>query len=73
MAEPHDGYAPDPKFLDAFPDVSGNDINGLGETNPRPVTASHQWEVPHQWRKRPRIIPTRGDRLPATDRSSGRL
>ena len=38
MAEPHDGYAPDPKFLDAFPDVSGNDINGLGETNPRPAS-----------------------------------
>tara|TARA_B100000683_G_scaffold238293_1_gene244022 strand:- start:555 stop:1538 length:984 start_codon:yes stop_codon:yes gene_type:complete len=35
MAEPHDDYAPKPKFLDAFPKVSGNDINGLGETYPR--------------------------------------
>lgn len=35
MAKPHDDYAPLPKFLDAFPDVSGNDINGRGETKPR--------------------------------------
>ena len=38
MTDPHDGYAPDPKFLDAFPDMSGNDLNGLGETEPRPAS-----------------------------------
>ena len=35
MAKPHDDYAPLPKFLDAFPGVSGNTVNGLGETKPR--------------------------------------
>ena len=35
MSKPHDGYAPDPKFLEAFPDMSGNDLNGLGETELR--------------------------------------
>ena len=35
MAKPHDDYAPLPKFLEAFPDVSGNTVNGLGETKPR--------------------------------------
>lgn len=30
MTEPHDDYAPDPKFLEAFPDMSVNDLNGLG-------------------------------------------
>lgn len=34
MAKPHDDYAPLPKFLEAFPDVSGNTVNGLGETKP---------------------------------------
>lgn len=38
MAEPHDDYEPNPKFLEAFPDVSGNDVNGLGETEPRPAS-----------------------------------
>lgn len=35
MAKPHDDYAPLPKFLEAFPDLSGNDVNGRGETKPR--------------------------------------
>ncbi|MFT7572728.1 MAG: epoxyqueuosine reductase [Paracoccaceae bacterium] len=35
MAKPHDDYAPLPKFLEAFPDVSGNAVNGRGETKPR--------------------------------------
>lgn len=35
MSKPHDDYAPLPKFLEAFPDVSGNDVNGRGETKPR--------------------------------------
>ena len=35
MTEPHDDYVPDPKFLEALPDMSGNDLNGLGETEPR--------------------------------------
>lgn len=38
MAKPHDDYAPLPKFLDALPDVSGNAVNGLGETKPRLAT-----------------------------------
>lgn len=38
MAKPHDDYAPLSQFLDAFPDVSGNEVNGLGETTPRPAT-----------------------------------
>ena len=38
MAEPHDDYEPNPKFLDAFPDMSGNDLNGRGETEPRPAS-----------------------------------
>ncbi len=29
-------YSPDPKYLDAFPDKSGNDVNGLGEDERRP-------------------------------------
>ena len=32
MAKPHDDYAPLSQFLGAFPDVSGNEVNGLGET-----------------------------------------
>lgn len=38
MTKPHDDYAPLPKFLEAFPDVSGNDVNGLGESDPRPAS-----------------------------------
>lgn len=38
MTKPHDDYAPLPKFLEAFPDVSGNDVNGLGERDPRPAS-----------------------------------
>lgn len=38
MTKPHDHYAPLPKFLEAFPDVSGNDVNGLGESEPRPAS-----------------------------------
>ena len=30
MTEPHDDYAPEPKFREAFPHMSGNDLNGLG-------------------------------------------
>jgi epoxyqueuosine reductase len=35
MAKPHDDYAPLPKFLEAFPDMSGNAVNGRGETKLR--------------------------------------
>lgn len=38
MTGPHDGYAPLAKFLEAFPDISGNDLNGLGETELRPAS-----------------------------------
>jgi epoxyqueuosine reductase len=38
MTKPHDDYAPNPKFLEAFPDMSGNDLNGRGETEPRPAS-----------------------------------
>ena len=38
MAKPHDDYEPNPKFLQAFPDMSGNDLNGLGETERRPAS-----------------------------------
>lgn len=31
----HEGYKPLQNFLDKFPEVSGNTINGLGETEPR--------------------------------------
>ena len=34
MAKPHDDYAHLPKCLDVLPDVSGNAVNGLGETKP---------------------------------------
>ena len=29
------GYTPNPKFTSVFPDISGNDVNGLGETETR--------------------------------------
>ena len=38
MTRPHDDYSPASELLDAFPDVSGNEINGLGEPDPRPAS-----------------------------------
>jgi epoxyqueuosine reductase QueG len=32
---PHRPFTPDPEFLEALPDVKGNDINGLGEAEVR--------------------------------------
>lgn len=48
---PHRPFAPDPHQVDLHPGVSGNDINGLGEENPRPAKMVY-WapdpdDIPH--------------------------
>ncbi len=35
VKNPHRPFKPDPEFLEALPDIKGNDINGLGETEVR--------------------------------------
>jgi len=31
-------YTPNPRFTERFPSISGNQVNGLGETVPRPAS-----------------------------------
>lgn len=44
-------WQPNPEVMKLWPDASGNDINGLGETEkgqPRPVFWRHDGSVPHE-------------------------
>lgn len=40
-------FTPDPEILARFPDVSGNTVNGLGETEPRPASPFF-WHPPER-------------------------
>ena len=56
----HPDVEPDPEQLALMPDVSGNDINGLGETEPRRPTRIY-WRnpaaIPHCGANAPSIHP----------------
>ncbi|WP_127113546.1 4Fe-4S dicluster domain-containing protein [Shimia sediminis] len=48
---PHRPFTPDPEQMAVFPEISGNDVNGLGEETPRPVRmiywAPNPPDIPH--------------------------